>query len=91
MLLEELKTTSVVGLHHESRRSSNFDVDYVLVYHFNNPLKTQEELEDNVALMIRRLEHAGLHTAIRDGIDGNLLIFVKVNKKRLVEEVYYSR
>lgn len=71
--------------------AENFGVDYVISYRYEDSSKEQYEVEANFAKLIQVLTDAGLSTTVREGANSTLLVFIKANKTRLIEEIYYSR
>lgn len=80
--------------------ATNFDVSYIISYRYPHtsiltPSLASSTLSTNFSSLIYALANAGLYSTIREGVrgsrDSTVLVFVRANKRRLVEEVYYSR
>lgn len=73
------------------KHNANFDVDYVIIYRYDHASIEPQQAEANFSKLIHALANAGLYSTVREGTNSTLLVFVKANKRRLIEEVYYSR
>lgn len=78
--------------------ASNLDVDFVISFRYNKTSSTTDEVgnastpEQQFQKLLLALDKAGLAVEVRDGQNGNLLVFVRIRSERkLLGEVYRSR
>ncbi|KAI5853032.1 calcium-activated chloride channel-domain-containing protein [Morchella snyderi] len=70
--------------------SDNLGVEYVISFRFDGAEK--QKVEAQFEKLIAALDGVGLRTEVRDGANGNVLVFVRVrSEQKLVGEVYRSR